>query len=172
MSSMGETSLSFVSCILPNNTVNMIVGALILTIVAALVTHHILPTRLTRLLVTLMHETDAIHIHAVESGLIPYDVDMVDTLSKLQIKVSGLHEESLRDSLSSWEMLAEFFRGRWLALYRCIRDVQDLKTRIEISKEEQLRNLNPIDVGTAAWSMSARRRHIHLPGSPCHCRCS
>jgi hypothetical protein len=29
-------------------------------------------------------------------------------------------------------MLAEFFRGRSLTLYRCIGDVQDLKTRIEV----------------------------------------
>ncbi|KAJ7281334.1 hypothetical protein C8J57DRAFT_1219230 [Mycena rebaudengoi] len=148
MSSMNEASLSFVSSILPNN--NTIVGASILTIVAALVTHHISPMRLTRLLVTLMHETDAIHIHAVESGLIPCDVDMVDALSKLQIKVSELHEESLRNSLSSLKMLADFFRGRSLVLYRCIRDVQDLKTRIEVY---------PLN-SQSAWQLTALTMHL------------
>ncbi|KAJ7199272.1 hypothetical protein C8J57DRAFT_1262027 [Mycena rebaudengoi] len=115
------------------------------------------------------------YICAVEAGLIPSDVD-AEALFKLQIKVSELHEESLRNSLSTCKMLAEFLQGRSLALYGCIRDVQDLKTQIEayqISKEEQLRNLNPTGAGTAAaWTMSARRRHIHSPGSPCHCRCS
>ncbi|KAJ7281281.1 hypothetical protein C8J57DRAFT_1463571 [Mycena rebaudengoi] len=171
MSSMGETSLSFLSSILPNNTANTIIGASILTTATALIIHHVSPTRLTRLLVALMHETVAIYIRAIEAGLVPSDTD-ADTLFKLQIKVSALHEESLRNSLSTRKMLAEFVRGRSLTLYCCIRDVQNLKTRIEISKEEQLRNLNPTGAGTAAaWTMSARRRHVHPPGSRCHCRC-
>ncbi|KAJ7252668.1 hypothetical protein C8J57DRAFT_1474256 [Mycena rebaudengoi] len=171
MSSIGETSLSFLSSILPNNTANTITGTSILTTATALGIHHISPTRLTRVLVTLMHETDAMYIRAVEAGLVPSDVD-TEALFKLQIKVSELHEESLRNSLSTWKMLAEFLQGRSLVLYGCIRDVQDLKTQIEISKEEQLRNLNPTGAGTAAaWTMSARRRHVHPPGSRCHCRC-
>ncbi|KAJ7281268.1 hypothetical protein C8J57DRAFT_1499972 [Mycena rebaudengoi] len=119
-----------------------------------------------------MHETDTIYIRAVEAGLVPNDIDG-NALFKLQIKFSELHEESLRHSLSAWKMITEFFQGRSLALYQCIRDVLDLKTWIEISKEKQLRNLNPTGAGTAAaWTMSARRRHIHPPGSPCHFRCS
>ncbi|KAJ7252675.1 hypothetical protein C8J57DRAFT_1661844 [Mycena rebaudengoi] len=171
MSNMGETSLSFVSSILPNNTANTIIGVSILTAATALIIHHISPTRLTRVLVTLMHETDMIYIRAAEAGLVPSDFD-TDALFKLQKKVSELYEESLRNSLSARKMLAEILQGRSLVLYHCIRDVQDLKTRIEISKEEQLRNLNPTGAGTAAWTMSARRRQIYPPGSPCHCRCS
>ncbi|KAJ7252649.1 hypothetical protein C8J57DRAFT_1237999 [Mycena rebaudengoi] len=172
MSSMGATSLSFVSSSLPSNTANTIIGTSILTTATALGIHHISPTRLTRVLVTLMHETDTMYIRAVEAGLVPSDVN-ANALFKLQIKFSELHEESLRNSLSTWNMITEFFRGRSLALYQCIRDGQDLKTRIEISKEKQLRNLNPTGAGTAAaWTISARRRHIHPPGSPCHCRCS
>jgi hypothetical protein len=53
-------------------------------------------------------------------------------LSRLQIKVSELHEESLRNSLSTWKMLAEFLQGRSLVLYGFIRDVHDLKTQIEV----------------------------------------
>ncbi|KAJ7252683.1 hypothetical protein C8J57DRAFT_1661850 [Mycena rebaudengoi] len=170
MSSMGETSLSLVSSILPNNTANAIIGASILTAATALGIHHISPTHLTRVLVTLMHETDTSYIRAVEAGLVFSDVD-ADALFKLQIKVSQLHEESLRNSLSAPKMLAEFFRGRSLVLYQCIRDVQDLKTRIEISKEEQLRTLNHTGAVTAAWTMSVRRRHVHPPGSRCHCGC-
>jgi hypothetical protein len=78
MSSMDETSLSFLSSILPNNTFNMIIGASILTTAAVLIIHHISPTRLARMLVALMCETDAIYIHAIEAGL---DVD-TDALSK------------------------------------------------------------------------------------------
>ncbi|KAJ7199266.1 hypothetical protein C8J57DRAFT_1545196 [Mycena rebaudengoi] len=122
MSSMGETSLSLVSSILPNNTANTIIGAFILTVATALGIHHISPTRLTRVLVTLMHETDTMYIRAVEAGLVPSDVDAT-TLFKLLIKVSDIHKESLRNSLSTWKMFAEFLRGRSLALYRCIRDV-------------------------------------------------
>ncbi|KAJ7281277.1 hypothetical protein C8J57DRAFT_1558753 [Mycena rebaudengoi] len=144
MSSIGETSLSFLSSILPNNTANTIIGTSILTTATALGIHHISPMRLTRVLVTLMHETDAMYIRAVEAGLVPSDC------SSESIKVSELHEESLRNSLSTWKMLAEFLQGRSLVLYGYIRDVQDLKTQIEISKEEQLRNLNPTGAGTAA----------------------
>ncbi|KAJ7252604.1 hypothetical protein C8J57DRAFT_1661704 [Mycena rebaudengoi] len=150
MSSMNETSLSFFSSILPNNNANTIIGAAIITTVTVLIIHHISPTRLTNLLVALMHETDTIYIGAMEAGLVPADIDTAEALSKLQIEVSELHEETLKNS-----------------------DVQDLKTRIEISKEEQLRNLNSVGTGTAAaWTMSARRRHVHLPGSRCHCRCN
>ncbi|KAJ7281257.1 hypothetical protein C8J57DRAFT_73309 [Mycena rebaudengoi] len=165
-----ETSLSFLSSILPNSTANTIICASILTAATALIIHHISPTRLTRVLVALMQETDATYIGAMEAGVIPCAGD-TDTLSKLQIKASQLREESLRNSLSTWKMLAEFFQGRSLTLYRCIRNVQDLKTRIEISKEKQLRNLNPTGgAGAAAWTMSARRQHIHPPGSCCNCR--
>ncbi|KAJ7252659.1 hypothetical protein C8J57DRAFT_1238007 [Mycena rebaudengoi] len=129
MSNMGETFLSFVSSILPNNTANTIIGGSILTAATALIIHNISPTRLTRVLVTLMHETDMIYIRAVEAGLVPSDVD-VEALFKLQIKVSELHEESLRNSLSTCKMLGEFLQGRSLTLYGCIRDVQDLKTQI------------------------------------------
>ncbi|KAJ7199267.1 hypothetical protein C8J57DRAFT_1262022 [Mycena rebaudengoi] len=128
MSSMGEASLTFVSSSLPNNTANKIIGASILTAVTWI--HHISPTRLTRVLVTLMHETDTSYIRAVEAGLVFSDVD-ADALFKLQIKVSQLHEESLKNSLSTPKMLEEFFRGRSLVLYQCIRDARDLKTRIE-----------------------------------------
>ncbi|KAJ7252693.1 hypothetical protein C8J57DRAFT_1238036 [Mycena rebaudengoi] len=119
-----------------------------------------------------MHETDTLYIRAVKTGLVPGNID-TDALFKLQIKVSELYEESLRNYLSGRKMFAEFLQGRTLVLYGCIRDVQDLKTRIEISKEEQLRTLNSTGSGTAAaWIMSARRRYIHPPGSACHCRCS
>jgi hypothetical protein len=82
MSSMSETSLSLFSSILPNNTANTIIGASIITTVTALVIHHISPTRLTRLLVALMHETDTIFIGAMEAGLVPGDIDTADALSQ------------------------------------------------------------------------------------------
>ncbi|KAJ7252630.1 hypothetical protein C8J57DRAFT_1351187 [Mycena rebaudengoi] len=166
MSNMSEASLSLLSSISLSSTANRIFGALILTTATALIIHHISPTRLTRLLVALMPETVTIYIGAIEAGIIPSDVD-ADALFKLEINVSEFHEESLRNSLSTWKMLAEFFQGRSLALYQCIGDVQDLKTQIEISKETQLRN----GAGTAVWTMSARRRHIHPPSSRCNCRC-
>ncbi|KAJ7252623.1 hypothetical protein C8J57DRAFT_1237972 [Mycena rebaudengoi] len=131
---IGQTSLSFLSSILPNSTANTIIGASILTAATALIIRHISPTRMTRL-VTLMHETNMIYIHAIEAGLVSSDVD-ADALFK--------------NSLSTRTMLAEILQDRSLVLYCCIRDVQDLKTQIEISKEVQLRNLNPIGVGTAA----------------------
>ncbi|KAJ7281331.1 hypothetical protein C8J57DRAFT_1297342 [Mycena rebaudengoi] len=171
MSTMSEPTLSFLLTILPNNIANTIIGSSILATATALGIYHISPTRLTCVLVASMHETDATYIGAMEAGVILCDGD-TDTLSKLQIKASRLREETLRNSLSTRKMLGEIFQGRSLALYRCIGDIQDLKTRIEISKEKQLRNLNPTGgAGTAAWAMSARRRHIHPPGSRCNCRC-
>jgi hypothetical protein len=78
---MGETSLSFLSSILPNSAANTIIGALILTTAAVLIIHRISPARLTHVLVALMHETDATYIGAMVAGVIPGDVD-TDTLSK------------------------------------------------------------------------------------------
>jgi hypothetical protein len=78
MSSMGEASLSFVSFIFPTN---IIIVASFLVTAAALITHHISPTHLTRVLVALTHETDATYISAIEAGVIPCEVD-TDALSK------------------------------------------------------------------------------------------
>ncbi|KAJ7281269.1 hypothetical protein C8J57DRAFT_1219167 [Mycena rebaudengoi] len=92
MSSMGEASLSFVSSTFPNNTANTIIGALILTTATALILHHISPTRLTRVLVPLMHEIDTMYIRVVGAGFVPNDID-ANALFKLQIKFSAPRRE-------------------------------------------------------------------------------
>jgi hypothetical protein len=81
MSSLGESSLAFLSSILPNSTANTIIGASILTTVTTLGIHHISPARLTRVLVALIHETDATYIGAMEAGVVPCDGD-TEALSK------------------------------------------------------------------------------------------
>ncbi|KAJ7199271.1 hypothetical protein C8J57DRAFT_1262026 [Mycena rebaudengoi] len=131
MSSMGETSLSFVSSILPSDTANTIIGTLILTMVMALGIHHISPTRLIRVLVTLLHETDTMYIHAVEAGLVPSDVDANATDEVLRAP----RREPQKFAIN-FENDLRIFPGPLARIIQCIRDVQDLKTRIEISKEQ------------------------------------
>ncbi|KAJ7251266.1 hypothetical protein C8J57DRAFT_1520618 [Mycena rebaudengoi] len=96
MSSMDEASLLFFSSIqLPSSTANTIFGALILTTATALIIHHISPMRLTRLLVALMHETDATYIGAIEAGVIPCDVD-TEALSKSRSSTKTASETHYR----------------------------------------------------------------------------
>ncbi|KAJ7252637.1 hypothetical protein C8J57DRAFT_1519951 [Mycena rebaudengoi] len=87
---ISQTSLSFLSSILPNSTANTIIGASILTAATALIIHLISPTRMTRVLVALMHENSLIYIRAIEAGLVSSDVD-VDALFHVSLACSIRH---------------------------------------------------------------------------------
>jgi hypothetical protein len=52
--------------------------------------------------------------------------------SSLQAKVSEIHEESVRNSLSIWTALGDFFRGRSTTLLQCADDIMSFKNHIEV----------------------------------------
>ncbi|KAJ7251408.1 hypothetical protein C8J57DRAFT_1723249 [Mycena rebaudengoi] len=161
MPNIGQTSLVFASladAVFHNHTVWL--GASILTLPIACMIHHIRPMRLTRVLVTDMKETEKLYYDAVEAGELPRDAGTEEELLDLQKKVSEIREDSLRTSLSTWTTLREFFQGRSITLLQCRDEIQRFNTRLEISKETQMRtHLTSTNRGTAALAMSLKRRH-------------
>ncbi|KAJ7252565.1 hypothetical protein C8J57DRAFT_1722804 [Mycena rebaudengoi] len=160
---IGETSLEFASLtdsFLSNGRAAASVGtASILVLAIACIVHHIWPMRLTHVLVAFMQETEKLYYGAVEAGELPGDVDTEEKLLSLQTKVSEVREESLRNSLSTWTALGDFFRGRSIMPLQSTNEIQSFKTHIEILKEAHLRrNLSSINRGTAALAMSLKRR--------------
>ncbi|KAF8216704.1 hypothetical protein K438DRAFT_1953607 [Mycena galopus ATCC 62051] len=167
MSTIADTSFSFLTQSIPTSAVstpNILVALGIFAVLMAHIIRHTAPMRLTSTLVAAIHEAEKAYLGAIEAGMLPgSDVNVDLRLSRhrqsLQIQVSNIREASLRNSLSSWLSLREYFRGRSLTILECIWEVQMLKTDIEILKEEQLRELNPLRLVTATQTVFRRRRH-------------
>ncbi|KAJ7251407.1 hypothetical protein C8J57DRAFT_1238738 [Mycena rebaudengoi] len=113
--------------------------------------HHIWPMRLTRVLVTVMKETEKLYYDVIEAGELPRDAGTEELLG-LQ-KVSEIREDSLRNSLSTWTALGDLFKGRSITLLQC-------RDKIHSHRETQMRtHLTSTNRGTAALAMSLKRRH-------------
>ncbi|KAJ7251410.1 hypothetical protein C8J57DRAFT_1474628 [Mycena rebaudengoi] len=93
--------------------------------------YHIWPMRLTRVLVTDMKETEKLYYDAVEAGELPRDAGTEEELLGLQKKVSEIREDSLRNSLSTWTALGDFFKGHSITLLQCRDEIQRFNTYIE-----------------------------------------
>ncbi|KAJ7491981.1 hypothetical protein FB451DRAFT_1551433 [Mycena latifolia] len=165
MSSLSETSLSlFASAPPPTSTpTNILLGALSL-IATAYIVHYASPTRLTRVLVATIAETEKTYLEALEAGVLPKsDADTATTLTSLQIKVSSIRETTLRHSLSYRATLGAFLTGHSFTVLHCIRDVRRLETHIEILKETRLRASDPASE-SAMRMVLVRRRHKNNAG--------
>ncbi|KAJ7491904.1 hypothetical protein FB451DRAFT_1388355 [Mycena latifolia] len=133
MSRFSETSLSlFASAPSPTSAAaNILLGALVFTAVAYIV-YYASPTRLTRVLVAAIAETETAYLEAIEAGTLPKsDANMAAALISLQIKVSNIHEATLRHSLSYRVALGAFLAGHTFTVLHCIRDVHKFETYIE-----------------------------------------
>jgi hypothetical protein len=78
-----ETSLVFASLadsVFHNHTVAAWLGASILVLAIACMIHHIWPMHLTRVLVTVMKETEKLYYDAVEAGELPRDAGTEEEL--------------------------------------------------------------------------------------------
>ncbi|KAF8216714.1 hypothetical protein K438DRAFT_1747896 [Mycena galopus ATCC 62051] len=129
---------------LPILTANVVAAASISVMVTYAI-YHTSPMRLT---------SEKAYLGAIEAGVLSgFDAKIELRLLKLQIKVSNIREASLRNSLSSWLSLEEYFRGRSLEILECIG---------EILKEEQLRELNPLRAGTTTRMVILPRRHLEF----------
>ncbi|KAJ7759125.1 hypothetical protein B0H16DRAFT_1720541 [Mycena metata] len=133
MSSVGDASLSLLQSTVPSNhTSNVAIGIMTLILTGFMfLAYYTSPMRLTAILVDALHETEETHLRAIEAGILSGSDDHTKMLLNLQIKVSLIHEASLRHSLSSGQALRELMKGRSLTLFRCIWEVQALQTRIE-----------------------------------------
>ncbi|KAJ7251405.1 hypothetical protein C8J57DRAFT_1238736 [Mycena rebaudengoi] len=76
-----------------------------------------------------MKETEKLYYDAVEAGELPRDAGTEEEL--LGRKVSEIREDSLRNSLSIWKALGDFFKGRSITLLQCKDEIQRFTTHIE-----------------------------------------
>ncbi|KAJ7815001.1 hypothetical protein B0H13DRAFT_2381351 [Mycena leptocephala] len=169
MSSLAEfeACLSVLPSALPahgtDTTNTAVLIALVIFVVAAGIVHYTSPLRLTRVLITAIANVEEIYLEALETGLLSAsDIDTVEMLSTLQLKVSKIREASLRNSLSHSGTLREFFGGRTFTLLRCIREVRVLEIHIEILKETQLREDSLHPFANCARAVSLCRRRLSM----------
>ncbi|KAJ6518955.1 hypothetical protein C8R45DRAFT_1204247 [Mycena sanguinolenta] len=142
MSSIPEASLAFLTS---NPSSTSTPWGLILTGVVAAGLYYASPTRLTCVLVSALADTEKTYLTAVENGLLcaSTDVDMAKRLSVLQLEVSALRETSLRSSLSHVSALCDMCNiHRSVTILRCLAEVRELGTYIEISNESRLREID------------------------------
>ncbi|KAJ7251401.1 hypothetical protein C8J57DRAFT_1238732 [Mycena rebaudengoi] len=128
---IGEPSLVFASLI-PNRAVAVAsLGASIVILAMIWMIPRIWPMRLTYISVAFMKETEKLYYDAVEAGELPRDVGIEEKLLSLQKKVSEIREDSLRNSLSTWKALSDFFKGRSITLFQCMDEIQRFNTHLE-----------------------------------------
>ncbi|KAJ7117756.1 hypothetical protein C8R44DRAFT_738635 [Mycena epipterygia] len=149
MSSLSETTLESVLTSAPPMSATaskVIIGVLVLTTMMAFIVHLASPMRLTRVLVAAISNAEQTYLEAIETGVLSQsDVHITGMLSSLEIKVSHIREATLRNSLSRFGALCDFFQGRSFTVVQCIREVRELEAHIEILKEERLRDPNPLE---------------------------
>ncbi|KAJ7880000.1 hypothetical protein B0H14DRAFT_3858268 [Mycena olivaceomarginata] len=104
--------------------------------------HYASPQRLTGVLVAAMADVKKTYLEAVENGaLYASDAHIAEVFSNLQLEVSTIRQASLLSSLSHYAMLCDVLKGRTFTILRCIHEVHELGTHIEILKESQLREI-------------------------------
>ncbi|KAJ7300845.1 hypothetical protein DFH08DRAFT_1090406 [Mycena albidolilacea] len=104
--------------------------------------HYASPQRLTGVLVVAMANVKKTYLEAVENGaLCASDAHIAEKFSNLQLEVSIIRQASLRSSLSHYAVLCDVLKGRTFTILRCIHEVHELGTHIEILKESQLREI-------------------------------
>ncbi|KAJ7326331.1 hypothetical protein DFH08DRAFT_941003 [Mycena albidolilacea] len=133
MPAIAEQPISALTSMLPTKFLItfLVVAAVAMTI------YYMLPLRLTDTLIALIAEAEEIYIEAHEMGLLSAaENEMLDVL---QIQVSIVTEETLRNSLSFRTAFIDFCHGRAFILLFCIQKVQQFETHIKILKESQLR---------------------------------
>ncbi|KAJ7880017.1 hypothetical protein B0H14DRAFT_3434757 [Mycena olivaceomarginata] len=91
------------------------------------------------------------YLEAIENGaLCASDVHTRETFSSLQFKVSTIRQASLRSSLSHYAMLCDVLKGRTFTILRCLHEVHELGTHIEILKVSQLCEITSCRLATSS----------------------
>ncbi|KAJ7622925.1 hypothetical protein DFH06DRAFT_1447129 [Mycena polygramma] len=107
----GNSSLPILASAVPTST-KAVVTVIAVGIAAALI-YYTSPARLTRVLVDAMTVAEKTYLEAFETGLLAAsDVFTIGTsLSRLQLKVSEIRQETLHDSRSNWKELCGFLKA-------------------------------------------------------------
>ncbi|KAJ6519003.1 hypothetical protein C8R45DRAFT_1065826 [Mycena sanguinolenta] len=142
MSTISETSLSLLSQSNSPSIATPWARLLIAVVVIAGALYYMSPTRLARVLFTALADLERTYLSGVENGVLTTDVDFAERITALQLKVSTLREASLRNSLSPFSAFFGMFNIRCsVTVLRCLAEVRELRTRIAISHEYQLREI-------------------------------
>ncbi|KAJ7117781.1 hypothetical protein C8R44DRAFT_738656 [Mycena epipterygia] len=162
MSTLSETTLSVLASAPPTSTTAKInIGVVALTL-ATFIIHFASPMHLTCVLVAAIKDAEETYLEAIETGaLSKSDVHITAMMTSLQIEVSHIRQVTLRNSMSRFEALCDFFKGRTFTVLKCIREVRALEAHIEILKEEHLRDPNAFALGTVMQTVFLRQRHTH-----------
>ncbi|KAJ7880041.1 hypothetical protein B0H14DRAFT_3858294 [Mycena olivaceomarginata] len=140
MPSLPEASLSIIASDLPVNSTPWVVGGGLSLMIGT--AYYASPQRLTRVLVDTMADVKKKYLEAVENGVLcASDAHTAGTFSSLQLEVSTIRQASLHSSLSHYAMLCDFLKGRTFSILRCIHELHELGTHIEILKESQRREI-------------------------------
>ncbi|KAJ7725956.1 hypothetical protein B0H16DRAFT_1593473 [Mycena metata] len=128
-------------------TAAKVVGAIVLLIVAVALGYYASPRRLSQVLSEAMEDVEDVYTDMISTDLFTLlsskELEGVrSTMRMLRLKVSALQAETLRNSLSWRISIGEFFKGRSFTLYRCIDEVRDFETHINILKQEHRGRLN------------------------------
>ncbi|KAJ7509930.1 hypothetical protein B0H11DRAFT_2216794 [Mycena galericulata] len=109
MSPSSESFASLLTALLPTSTTAKLI--LIVSTLArmAYIVRAFSPARLTRVLVSYPSATEHSYMQGVESGSFEYAA-LAERLTSLQIDVSILREEALRDSLSRCAPFSQYFQ--------------------------------------------------------------
>jgi hypothetical protein len=115
--------------------------------------HYAAPQRLTRVLSEAMADVERTYLETVENGALSasdvhtpgrhspgvpsfYFFSGVGVLSvrlgSLQLELLTIRQASLRSSLSHYAMFCDILKGRTFSALRCIHDVSELGTHIEV----------------------------------------
>ncbi|KAJ6518971.1 hypothetical protein C8R45DRAFT_918067 [Mycena sanguinolenta] len=162
MSAIPETSLSLLSQSNSPSPPRTFTGILLAISVAAVALYYASPTRLIRVLVCALADVENAYLAGVENGLaFSADKDVAARLSVLQLKVSTLHELSLRSSLSLFSTLYDTFNiRRSVAVLHCLHGVGNLYRDLQRVPTPQ-RHVRV----RVALSMPSRSPHHDFPPS-------
>ncbi|KAJ7879998.1 hypothetical protein B0H14DRAFT_3770003 [Mycena olivaceomarginata] len=142
MPSLPDASLSILAADLQVDSTPWAATGGLLLVVATGSIYYASPQRLTRILVDAMADVKKAYLEAIENGaLCTTDAHTAETFASLQLEVSTIRQASLLSSLSHYAMLCDVLKGRTFTILRCLHEVHELGTRIEILKGSQLREI-------------------------------
>ncbi|KAJ7101225.1 hypothetical protein B0H15DRAFT_406945 [Mycena belliarum] len=117
-----------------------------------------------------MCRTEWIYYGLVEGGILDVeDKGISRDIAELRTRASALREQSLRASLSVSGGISAYCFGLSFRIMRCTKDVNVLKTRIEIASEAGLRGICTTQDGQA-HALWAARLYRNITETRCTCK--
>ncbi|KAJ7759087.1 hypothetical protein B0H16DRAFT_1534297 [Mycena metata] len=148
-----DASLPILASSLPPATAAKVMVVIIGLLLIAASLYYVSPTRLTRVLSDTMQKLDKVFVEVSTAGLLgllpPEDTHIVvSTYQKLRVEVGNAQTERLRNSTSWRSSLFNFF-PRSTRLFRCIEQVKDFRTHLQILQEDYCNKTHSLPLSLA-----------------------